>query len=195
MATAGALPGNSPACTDDTYSGGNGTFGGVSPAGWLGGVQGGYNWQGIGSPLVLGVETDVQATVFRGEGSDAGGDSFQSDLRALGTVRARAGYAMDRALVYATGGLAWGAIHNEAALANGTDFNVSQLSTTGYVLGGGLEYKVKRDLSVKVEYQYVNLGKNDRPTRHRLLRKRWHGSRRCVQHRARGRELFPVRRA
>ncbi len=32
---------------------------------------------------------------------------------------------------------------------------------TGYVLGGGLEYKVKRDLSFKVEYQYVNLGKND----------------------------------
>ena len=32
---------------------------------------------------------------------------------------------------------------------------------TGYVLGGGLEYKVKRDLSLKVEYQYVNLGKND----------------------------------
>ena len=94
---------------------GNGQpIGGVSPAGWLGGVQAGYNWQGIGSPLVLGVETDVQATVFRGEGSNAGGDSFQSDLRALGTVRGRAGYAMDRALVYATGGLAYGSIDNEA---------------------------------------------------------------------------------
>ena len=32
---------------------------------------------------------------------------------------------------------------------------------TGYVLGGGVEYKFWRDLSVKVEYQYVNLGKNN----------------------------------
>jgi opacity protein-like surface antigen len=38
---------------------------------------------------------------------------------------------------------------------------VTNPSATGYVLGGGLEYKFWRDLSVKLEYQYVNLGKND----------------------------------
>ena len=134
-------------------------FGGVSPAGWFGGVQGGYNWQGYGSPLVLGIETDVQAASVRGEGTDGAGDVYHSSLQALGTVRGRAGYAMDRALVYATGGLAWGSIHNEAA--GGTaDYNVNR-ATTGYVLGGGLEYKVKHDLSLKLEYQYINLGKND----------------------------------
>jgi outer membrane immunogenic protein len=134
-------------------------FGGVSPAGWLGGVQGGYNWQGYGSPFVLGIETDIQASTILGQGSDSNGAAYKSRLQALGTVRGRAGYAMDRALVYFTGGLAYGSVDNEAI--DGTYVNNQNSVVTGYVLGGGLEYKVKRDLSFKVEYQYVNLGKND----------------------------------
>ena len=133
-------------------------FGGVSPAGWLGGVQGGYNWQGYGSPFVLGIETDIQASTILGQGSSTDG-AYKSRLQALGTVRGRAGYAMDRALVYFTGGLAYGSVDNEAA--DGAYVNNQNSVVTGYVLGGGLEYKVKRDLSFKVEYQYVNLGKND----------------------------------
>ena len=70
---------------------------------------------------------------------------------------------MDRALVYVTGGLAYGSVDNEAGIAGGnaTYANNPNTIATGYVLGGGVEYKVKRDLSLKVEYQYVNLGKND----------------------------------
>ena len=134
-------------------------FGGVSPAGWLGGVQAGYNWQGLGSPFVLGVETDIQASTILGQGTAADGNTYKSRLQALGTVRGRAGYAMDRTLVYFTGGLAYGSVDNEAIAANYT--NNPNAIATGYVLGGGLEYKVKRDLSVKVEYQYINLGKNE----------------------------------
>lgn len=66
---------------------------------------------------------------------------------------------MDRTLVYATGGFAWGTVHNEANVASG-DYNINP-TATGYVLGGGVEYKLKHDLSVKFEYQYINLGKND----------------------------------
>ena len=68
-------------------------FGGVSPSGWLGGVQFGYNWQGLFgySPLVLGIETDVQASSVYAQGSDAASDFFHSRLEALGTVRGRAG--------------------------------------------------------------------------------------------------------
>jgi len=135
-------------------------FGGVSPAGWLGGVQLGYNWQGFGySPLVLGIETDIQASTILGQGSDGAGDSFKSRLQALGTVRGRAGYAMDRTLVYFTGGLAYGSVDNEAVSAGFV--NNPNAVVTGYVLGGGVEYKFWRDLSVKAEYLYVNLGKNE----------------------------------
>ena len=141
---------------------GYGPFGGVSPAGWLGGGQIGYNFQGAGSPLVFGVEADIEASTILGQGSD-GTAGYKSRLEALGTVRGRAGYAMDRALVYVTGGLAYGSVDNEAGIAGGTAAyaNNPNAIATGYVLGGGLEYKVKRDLSLKVEYQYVNLGKND----------------------------------
>jgi len=34
-------------------------------------------------------------------------------------------------------------------------------TATGYVAGGGLEYKIGPAWSVKTEYQYINLGKND----------------------------------
>ncbi len=137
-----------------------GPFGGLSPAGVLGGLQFGYNWQGFGySPLVLGIETDVGPSAVQDKGSDSAGD-FHSALQALGTVRGRVGYAMDSTLLYFTGGLAWGTVYNEANLANGNDY-VTNPTAVGYVLGGGVEYKFWRDLSVKVEYQYVNLGKND----------------------------------
>lgn len=155
------------ACTSTTCLGlPAGPFGGLSPSGWSGGLQFGYNWQGFGySPLVVGIETDVQASTVFAKGGDAAGDYFHSGLEAVGTVRGRVGYAWDCTLLYFTGGLAWGTIHNEAFIpaANGgasADF-VTFPTTTGYVLGGGIEYKFWRDLSVKVEYQYINLGKND----------------------------------
>jgi outer membrane immunogenic protein len=139
----------------------NTPFGGVSPGGWLGGGQLGYNWQGFNSPFVLGVETDIQASTILGQGSDVDGNAYKSRLQALGTVRGRAGYAMDRSLVYFTGGLAYGSVDNEANPAGLAYANNASAIVTGYVLGGGVEYKVKRDLSVKVEYQYINLGKNE----------------------------------
>lgn len=153
------------ACTSATCIAMTGApFGGVSPSGWLGGVQFGYNWQGLFgySPLVLGIETDVQASSVYGQGSDAAGDFFHSRLEALGTVRGRIGYALDCTLLYFTGGLAWGTMLNEANLGatSGADYYTNP-TVTGYVLGGGVEYKFWRDLSVKVEYQYINLGKNN----------------------------------
>ena len=131
-------------------------FGGLSPAGWLGGIQLGYNWQGFGSPLVLGIEADADASTILGQGSD-GTNAYKSRLQAVGTLRGRVGYGMDRTLVYFTGGLAMGSVDNEALGAT----NDAAKVVTGYTLGGGLEYKLKRDLSLKVEYQYVNLGTND----------------------------------
>jgi outer membrane immunogenic protein len=143
---------------------GGGAFGGVSPSGGFAGVQLGYNWQGVGwSPLVLGVEADIQAPSVIGKAHDVAGDAFTSRLQMFGTARGRIGYAYDRALVYFTGGFAYGTVYNEANIQSAVaapDF-VTNPNATGYVLGGGLEYKFWRDLSVKVEYQYVNLGKND----------------------------------
>jgi outer membrane immunogenic protein len=147
------------ACNAACATGVGATFGGLSPDGWLGGVQLGYNFQGFGySPLLIGIETDIQVSSIMAEGSDGAGDFYKSRLQSLGTVRGRAGYAMDRALFYFTGGLAYGSVDNEALSGSLVS---TQNVVTGYALGGGIEYKFWRDLSVKAEYLYVNLGKNE----------------------------------
>ncbi len=67
----------------------------------------------------------------------------------------------DRTLVYATGGLAYGEVKNSAVqAATGDNYSIDK-TAVGYVLGGGVEYKIGGAWSVKGEYQYINLGKND----------------------------------
>jgi outer membrane immunogenic protein len=141
--------------------------GGDDEGGFVGGAQVGYNYQ-IGS-FVVGVETDIQYADIGG--SDRGffdGVAFRdsSDGNWFGTLRARAGVAFDRALIYVTGGLAYGDVaRGNSALvdANGNLFyGSSDDVNTGYVLGGGLEYAFTNNLTAKVEGLYVNLDtKND----------------------------------
>lgn len=134
-------------------------FHGLSPEGGFGGGQIGYNWQGIWHPhLVLGIEADIQGAGIEDKGTD-GVLNYKSSLDWFGTVRGRIGYAADRALVYFTGGFAYGGVRNSVSNA-GVDYSFSG-TATGYVLGGGLEYKITPAWSVKAEYQYINLGKND----------------------------------
>jgi outer membrane immunogenic protein len=100
---------------------------------FTGGGQIGYNYQ-IGS-FVIGAEADIQwnesgddqVVGFVPAGGFLAGDFvpgvFQSTSPDwFGTLRARAGFAIDRVLIYATGGLAY------------TEDN------TGWVLGGGVEW-------------------------------------------------------
>ncbi|MGO9984956.1 MAG: outer membrane protein [Rhodomicrobium sp.] len=144
------------------------TFGGLSPSGGFGGIQLGYNWQGLFGlhpNLVLGIEADIQVAAIDGRATDIGGDSFKSRLEDFGTVRGRIGYSFGQTLAYFTGGFAYGSVNNQASINNansglyGADFATNP-SATGYVLGGGLEYKINPSLSVKGEYQYINLGQN-----------------------------------
>ncbi len=131
----------------------------LSADGGFGGGQIGYNWQGIWNPhLVLGLEADFQgAGISDSKTYDVG--SAKTEVNWFGTVRGRVGYAFDRTLVYATGGFAYGQVKNSAGNENG---NGSKEDTkTGYVAGGGIEHKLTPAWSVKAEYQYINLGKDD----------------------------------
>jgi len=119
-------------------------------SGGLFGGQVGYNYQL--SNIVLGVEADY-------DHADIGGDQVSlfgftnGNIDRLGSVRGRAGYAWDRYLVYATGGWAWG--HMQSALGPGGFADAH--SHTGYVLGGGVEYGLTQNLSLKAEYLYTHL--------------------------------------
>src|SRR5262245_5304659 len=84
--------------------------------GFIGGIQGGYNWQY--NCAVFGVQVDygwsnINANVFETDGDvGAGLDtlSVQSRLRGLGTVRFRTGVVVDNVLLYVTGGAGWGSL-------------------------------------------------------------------------------------
>ncbi len=134
-------------------------FGGLAPEGGFGGGQIGYNVQR--DRIVFGIEADIQGGSISATGSDAGLDQFKSELVYFGTVRGRLGYAFDRALVYATGGLAYGEVKNSAVAVTSTPDYTIDKTAVGYALGGGVEYKIGGAWSVKGEYQYINLGKND----------------------------------
>ncbi|GAB4066078.1 porin family protein [Ancylobacter sonchi] len=111
--------------------------------GFLGGIQAGYNWQFAGSPLVVGIETDIQATNI---------ESPTFSLDYFGTVRARLGFAVDQFLIYGTGGFAYG--RGDYELAGLTN----KQTNTGWTIGAGGEYAFSPNWSVKAEYLYVDLG-------------------------------------
>src|SRR5262249_27240922 len=81
--------------------------------GWLFGVQAGYNWQA--TPwLVLGIEGDWDWADIKGTSpchisTVAGGLNWNCHNKVKWTadVGARVGFVVDRALVYAKGGVAW----------------------------------------------------------------------------------------
>lgn len=141
-------------------------FAGLSPSGGFGGGQIGYNWQGVWHPhLVLGVEADIQgsgigekASIFNGLGQKIG--TSELELSYFGTARGRVGYAVDRALVYFTGGFAWGGLKKDVLFPHDVEWKKDSLAT-GYTIGGGIEYKLSPAWSVKAEYQYIDLGKSD----------------------------------
>jgi len=119
-------------------------------AGFTGGVTGGYNYQ-INN-FVVGLEGDYNYSGMGGRGLTLPGPSFvRGDLTSFGTIRGRAGVTFDRALIYVTGGYAFGF----SSLESGGWKNDS--SHHGYVLGAGLEYAFTQNISAKAEYLYMPL--------------------------------------
>ncbi len=118
--------------------------GGLDPAGGFGGGQIGYNVQR--GNIVFGLEADIQGADI----SDTVGRET-SKMDWFGTVRGRVGYTVGQALIYGTGGFAYGNVTY-------SNPNVSLEETqTGWVAGGGVEYKINPSWSAKAEYQYLDL--------------------------------------
>jgi outer membrane immunogenic protein len=135
-------------------------------SGGFGGAQIGYNWQ-FNPNWVIGAEADIAASSYEGKVSgtiSSGGSSASaeagSEVDWFGTVRARLGYAHDNLLVYGTGGLAYGKVKSSiSGDINGSGFGESTSETsTGWTVGGGVEYGITQNVSLKAEYLYVDLG-------------------------------------
>ena len=137
--------------------------------GVLGGAQVGYNFQTAN--WVYGFETDFDFSSARKTTTGPiRGSVFASPWiiktgpEAIGTTRLRLGYSFDRALVYATGGVAYAKMTNNF-LGGSNPVSPYAWSGTGWragwTAGGGLEYLLTTNLSVKGEALYYNLGRQD----------------------------------
>jgi outer membrane immunogenic protein len=107
--------------------------------GFMGGAQIGYNFQF--SQFVLGVEGDISSTDW-------------DDISWLATVRGRLGYAWEKVMPYATGGLAIAELDTPFA-------GSSSETSTGWALGGGIEVAVSDNVSVRGEYLHFDLSDID----------------------------------
>ncbi len=136
--------------------------------GVLGGVQAGYNWQS--GSMVYGIETDFQFTGMNGKVETpcpAGicgiplQASYGHDLDWFGTVRGRIGYANNNWLLYATGGYAYARLSTTAIATAGAAEAIARWSdiSSGWTVGGGVEFAVNRQWSVKAEYLYADIGR------------------------------------
>jgi outer membrane immunogenic protein len=154
---------------------------GSQSVGFLGGGQAGYNWQT--GAFVLGVETDFDGSTLSKSINNTGtpfglaAGALSSDflsvnaktsLSWLGTTRARLGFVAtpdNRLMIYATGGVAYGGgSSNFSAIdaTTGSIFTASPSSTrVGWVVGGGVEYAVTNNITVKGEYLYADLGSSN----------------------------------
>ncbi len=142
-----------------------GTLFNESSNGFIGGGQVGYNWQF--RHALFGLETDFQylsnsqnTTLFAFPPGNVG-PTFHDSIQWLGTVRGRAGLAIDDVLTYLTAGLAYAKVQHTFTFPF---FNVDpnfDLSSTkvGLTAGAGAEYALDQRWSVKAEVLYVDLGK------------------------------------
>ena len=73
----------------------------------------------------------------------------------LASLRGRAGYAFDRTLIFATGGVAFTQFSAEANLGNGVSLNADQ-SLTGWTIGAGAEYAFTNNWIGRLEYRYYD---------------------------------------
>jgi outer membrane immunogenic protein len=127
------------------YSWGKITNSNLEPSGAIGGLQAGYNWQA--GQFVFGAETDIQAS-----GADDTFAPYKFSNPWFGTLRGRAGYAVNNLLFYGTLGLAYGSVKGEAG---GLD---ESKTLTGWTGGLGMEVGFAPNWSAKVEYLYMDLG-------------------------------------
>jgi outer membrane immunogenic protein len=127
---------------------------------FLGGAQAGYNYEiGMG---VFGVEGDLGYMGFHGSGLDPGTASstvvgVNSGL--YGDIAGRAGFAIGPTLIYAKGG--WAFFDGKDTFNTASAAFTSSASTgmfDGWTAGGGLEYAVAPDWTVKAEYLHFDFG-------------------------------------
>jgi len=116
------------------------------------GLMVGYNYQ-IGQ-LVVGGEIDGSALITGKQRHTAlTGDFITAHTNWVGSARLRVGYAFDRLMIYATGGLALAA-PKSTVTGTGYSYGAGDSTRFGWTLGAGAEYAFTNNWIAGLEYRY-----------------------------------------
>jgi outer membrane immunogenic protein len=132
----------------------------LSNAGVLGGAQLGFNYQF--DSLVFGFEGDFSGASLSTSGTDAAGFVHSTSTYWTSTVTGRLGYAIDRALFFVKGGVAFA--DERDTLTSPLDvFSGTSTTQVGWTAGGGVEYAMDRNWSADIEYDYLGFASQSVP--------------------------------
>jgi outer membrane immunogenic protein len=135
------------------------SLGGHNINGWLGGVQGGCDYQFAGG-FVIGLQGDYAWSNSAGSHDSALeiGVAYHSKVKSLASVTGRIGYAWDRFLGYVRGGAAWERDDYWATtIIVGTAYTARE-TRSGWTIGVGGEYAFTNFVSGFVEYSHYDFG-------------------------------------
>ena len=129
----------------------------IQLGGWVVGVEGDLSWTNFG---------DSATTIVPGNSGGGGGRpqlTFDTSYRMdwFSTVRGRIGIPFDHFLIYGTGGLAFANVSMNQTVTVGTDGQLigsADNTKTGWTLGGGAEYALCDNVTVKAEALWFDLG-------------------------------------
>jgi outer membrane immunogenic protein len=144
---------------DDTFVD---TSVGGTPNGVIGGAHVGFNYQI--NQWVIGLEGSVDGTSLSNTAVIAfpDGSTLTAHTKAdiQGSIRGRLGVAFDRALIFATGGVAFGGFNTDVSFAEPPFFASASRSNTrvGWTVGGGIEYAITNNWSIQAEYRFTDFG-------------------------------------
>jgi outer membrane immunogenic protein len=136
-----------------------GTFGGqfgcqFQTGGWVIGGECDWNWSGLNEDTTL-------------RSLDPNGFYYPADQTThvrvdwFSTARARLGFAWDRVMIYATGGLAYASYDAYTHVDSGDPFFFRggyHQNRFGYAVGGGLEWAFANNWTAKAEFLYLDFG-------------------------------------
>lgn len=105
--------------------------------------------------FVFGIEGDFQGS-WQSKSFTGLGLTIKEEIPWFGTLRARAGVAFDRSLLYVTGGGAYTNFKLSATLGSTT--LSSNTSHAAWTVGAGWEYMFADHWSGKIEYLYLDTG-------------------------------------
>jgi len=130
----------------------------------IGGGTLGCNWQPVGSQFVLGLEGELGYMKLEGSAYNPLAGWLDTSSTKVGNwygmITGRLGYSWDRALLYVKGGAAFVDVETALYYPGYTTASNSETVAT-WTVGGGIEYALDFNWSIKAEYLYLDLGREE----------------------------------